>query len=562
MVAAVKLPAAAAEFDIVRTEDVEPSPLNYRKTFANVGELGEDIKANGLRVPIKVRPNPRKTSKYELVYGERRWRGAQAAGVERLPALIQDLNDEEVVKEQLIENGSREDVHPLEEADLFKRMVDEYGYEREAIADMIGKSRSHVHARMKLCDLKGKLAREAFLDDKINASIALLAARIPEGKLQDSFVKDVLEGPGNEREHVHGEWVEIKRPLSYREAQLHAQKHYMLRLDQAPFSIVSETLVKEVGACTSCVHRTGNQRELFDDVKSADVCTNPPCFSKKQSAQFALDSKQHASAGDTVLSAAEAKKVFQVREYNGEVFLPYGSKYKALQGNEHEVDDRAPYELDKKRRPWAELFGGEDKIPVVLAKAPDGSTWKLVDVHKARKELEKAGAIAKSKAATSGSKKSSPAKPKLPTAEELAEVRTRKKVIEALVAKLDAKAAQHDVAFWRWFATQMFEVAYEARYILQHTRNYNGSATTIAATLLKGAKTSGDYRKLVLEAFIADQIGNDYGGKHAIDDKTKDACKLFKVDWEELASDALAEAKKVVEERDAKKAKPKAKKGK
>lgn len=560
MVAIAKEPTptstAAAAFYEIRTKDIEASPLNYRKTFHGLEELGADIKTNGLRVPIKVRPNPRKTTKWELVYGERRWRAACEAGVEDLPALIQSLSDEEVVREQLVENGSRADVHPLEEADLFKRMVDVHGYDRQAIADMIGKSLSHVHARMKLCELKGPQARLAFFDDKISASIALLAARIPDGKLQDAFVKEVIAGPDrSDRQLVHGEWVDAKRPMSYREAQIHAQQNYMLRLDQAPFPIADANLVKGVGACTGCLFRTGNQRELFDDVKSADVCTNLPCFAKKRDAQFAIESKQHAAAGGTVLTVAESKKLFQQRDYDDSVFLPWNSKYK-------EADEPAPYEIDKKRRKWSDLFGGEDKVPVVLAKDPNGEMWKLVDVAKAKKELEKAGAIPKAKAAKSTSSRSStPAKPKGPSLEELTETKTQKKVIAALVEKLDAKAAQHDIAFWRWFAALQLEACYEAGHVLKRTRNYDGAHSTLAATLLKGAKSAADYRKLALEAVIADRIGMDYGGKDAIDKETKEACKLFKVDWEELASDAAEEAKKIVEDSKAKKSAT-AKKGK
>lgn len=555
MVAITKQSALATQFDRLKTEDIEASPLNYRKTFHGIEELGEDIRVNGLRVPIKVRPHPEKKTKWELVYGERRWRAATVAGVEELPALIQGLTDEEVVKEQLIENGSRADVHPLEEADLFKRMVDVYSYDRQAIADMIGKSLSHVHARMKLCDLKGPNARIAFFDDKISASIALIAARIPDGKLQDRFIKEVMEGH-KDRELVHGEWVEVNRPMSYREAQVHAQQNYMLRLDGAPFPIADADLVKGVGACTGCLFRTGNQRELFDDVKSADVCTNPPCFAKKRDAQFAIESKQHAKSGGTVLSATESKKVFEVRDYNDEVYLPWNSKYKPVKSPDDDDEARAPYEVDNKRRTWSELYGGEDKVPVVLAKDPNGETWKLIDVTKAKKDLEKAGVLAKPRKTTS---RTGPAKPKGPSVEEMTETRTQKKVIAALVEKLEAKAAQHDVAFWRWCATQIFDWASEAGFVLTKTRNYAGSANTISATLLKGAKTAADFRKLALEALIADRIGMDYGGKDAIDKDTKEACKLFKVDWEELASDAAEEIKLAAEDAKAKASPKKAK---
>jgi ParB/RepB/Spo0J family partition protein len=272
---------ATAVFAEVNVDDVSASPLNHRKIFNAIDELGEDIKVNGCRVPIKVRPWPGGKTKYQLVYGERRWRGAKSAGVKKLPALIQELNDTQVIEEQLVENVQREDVHPMEEADGYKELTANHGYSVQQIADKTGKSKAYIHARLKLCDIAGSAAKTAFLENKVNASVALIAARIPVPKLQDAFIKRVVAGESDDQ-MVNGEWIKVDRPLSFREAQLLAQKEFMLRLENAPFPIIDDKLVKGVGSCVGCLFRTGNQRELFDDVKSADVCTNPPCFAEEE----------------------------------------------------------------------------------------------------------------------------------------------------------------------------------------------------------------------------------------------------------------------------------------
>lgn len=296
---------------------IEPSLTNPRKTFdaAKLQELADSIKASGVHQPVLVRPLPGSrledthldpaTGKkrtvlptHELVAGERRYRASKLAGVADIPAMIRELTDDQVLEIQMVENLQRDDLSELEEAEGYRMMMDRLGLNAEAVGAKIGKSRAYVYARTKLLDL-GPDARQALRDKKIEASTALLIARIPDAKLQAKALKEVLEG-----EHDYQEGKRV--PLSHRKALALMQRDYMLQLDKATFPIQSVDLLPAAGACDACPKRTGAAPELFSDVKSADVCTDPTCFHKKEEAHAAAQVAAAEAKGLTVIAGKEA----------------------------------------------------------------------------------------------------------------------------------------------------------------------------------------------------------------------------------------------------------------
>lgn len=118
---------------------------------AALGELADSIRARGVIQPIIVRPQG--AGGYELVAGERRWRAAQKAQLHRIPAIVRDLDDREVMALALIENLQREDLNPVEEARAYRRLADLEGMTQAAIAEMVDKSRSHVANMQRLLEL-------------------------------------------------------------------------------------------------------------------------------------------------------------------------------------------------------------------------------------------------------------------------------------------------------------------------------------------------------------------------------------------------------------------------
>ena len=149
--------AAGAEQKGLRTvavADLLPSPFNPRQNFdeAELQELAGSIREKGLLQPILVRP-AEQPGRYEIVAGERRWRAAQMAGVHEVPVIVRELSEREALEVALIENVQRADLNALEEAQGYRRLIDQFGYTQQQLAEIIGKSRSHVANTLRLLNL-------------------------------------------------------------------------------------------------------------------------------------------------------------------------------------------------------------------------------------------------------------------------------------------------------------------------------------------------------------------------------------------------------------------------
>lgn len=144
---------AATGLDEVAIVDVVRSRYQPRRPFddESLTELAASIKAQGLMQPVVVRPRPQ--GGYELIAGERRWRAAQLAGLERIPAMIRDVTDEQASAMALIENIQREDLNPLEQAAALQRLQEEFGLTQQQVADAVGKSRVGVTNLLRLLNL-------------------------------------------------------------------------------------------------------------------------------------------------------------------------------------------------------------------------------------------------------------------------------------------------------------------------------------------------------------------------------------------------------------------------
>lgn len=133
---------------------IRPLPGQPRRHFDEnaIAELADSIGLRGLLQPIIVRRSPDGEG-YQLVAGERRWRAAQRAGLHQIPALVRDLDDAATYEIALVENIQRQDLNAIEEAGAYRRLIDDFGHNQEALAKLVGKSRSHVANLMRLLDL-------------------------------------------------------------------------------------------------------------------------------------------------------------------------------------------------------------------------------------------------------------------------------------------------------------------------------------------------------------------------------------------------------------------------
>lgn len=143
---------------------IKPGRYQPRRAFDEtaIDELAQSIRGQGMLQPILVRPLG-DGSTYEIVAGERRWRAAQRAQLHEIPVIIRTLSDQEALEVALVENLQRQDLSPLEEADGYRRLMEEFGHTQEALAGLMGKSRSHVANMVRLLSLPDGV--KTMLDD-------------------------------------------------------------------------------------------------------------------------------------------------------------------------------------------------------------------------------------------------------------------------------------------------------------------------------------------------------------------------------------------------------------
>lgn len=134
---------------------IDGNPRQPRKTFrdAELDELATSLRRHGLIQPIVVRPSPNDPGRFEIVAGERRWRAAQRAGLHEVPAVVNELDDREVLELAIIENVQRVDLDAIEEGQGYRDLMDHFGYTQAELAEVVGKSRSHLANTMRLLSL-------------------------------------------------------------------------------------------------------------------------------------------------------------------------------------------------------------------------------------------------------------------------------------------------------------------------------------------------------------------------------------------------------------------------
>lgn len=178
-----------AEFKV---KDIRPNPAQPRRTFSEteLEELAASIKSRGVLQPILLRPDPDAPNRYQIVAGERRWRAAQRAGLETIPAVVRDLDELQLLEVGIIENVQREDLNPLEEAEAYGALIKRFGRTQESLAESVGKSRAHIANTLRLLNL-GETAREHLRQGRISAghARAALGAEDPDPILDMAVAK-------------------------------------------------------------------------------------------------------------------------------------------------------------------------------------------------------------------------------------------------------------------------------------------------------------------------------------------------------------------------------------
>ena len=350
------IPSSSLAIPTIPIDHIAPSPSNPRKRFDEtyLQELAASLREHGMIQPITVRPlpldhlfeynrmNPPRgpddvTPTYEIVVGECRWRAARLAGLTEVPAFWRNLDDKQVLEIQVIENLQRRDVHPLEEADGYRQLIDKHGYRAEDIAEKIGKSRSYVFGRMKLSSL-GSKGRELFYAGRIEASVALLIARIPDEKDQQRALTGLTNNFGDDAQ------------ITFRDAQYRIRSGFTRDLCFATWPLGDSTLWTTAGSCVDCPKRSGNSPELCPDLTSPDICTDLKCFEEKRLARREQLIDNASQRGITVYVGEAVKAV-----------APSGTSY-SLDEKWENID--GVIAEDPQQRTWRDLLG--DQTPVTM----------------------------------------------------------------------------------------------------------------------------------------------------------------------------------------------------
>lgn len=185
----------------ISISNIRPGMGQPRRIFEDgeLSALAKSIEERGVLQPLLLRRLPEDKEKFEIIAGERRWRAAQIAQVHEVPAVIKEFSDQEALEIGLIENIQRSDLQPLEEADAFQRLIDEYGHTQELVAQVVGKSRSYVANSLRLLVLPVR-AREYLEAGRITAGHARALLVSPEAeKLADYVVSGRLSVRATEK---------------------------------------------------------------------------------------------------------------------------------------------------------------------------------------------------------------------------------------------------------------------------------------------------------------------------------------------------------------------------
>lgn len=568
------------KFILVRRDEIEPNPYQYREDWGDLPGLAKSIERSGVITALIGRPNPGTRGRpYQLAAGERRLRAAALAGLTHVPMIVRPMGDDEMIEILFQENLNRKDTTPLEEARGFKAALDR-AYSVEQLMVKTGRSRGHIYGRLKLLELAAG-AMKALQAGELPVAHAELIARIADRDAQDRCTKEVLGKIDNEvrddlarlgieheslakadatSEDLSGFPPRAPQLLSFRATKDLIRRRYMTRLAIAKFDPNDATLLPSTGACTPCGHRAGNQPALpglVEAGKGDDYCTKPSCFESKTNAEFKRVANAAAQRGVKVLAGAdETRRVFG---YNA-TDVAGGSPY---------IDPSAKMPADLAKagasQSWAKALGKRAAdVPRVLVQDGTGAPRELLDREAAVDVLRELGKIDKP------TKPPGKDKPKKLSLEEEARAKEKKEQplkeeafkrvlgqiadCAATDAKLDAGAGE--LALWKWLAfaitstgtrdSDAWAMVAERRG-LKLKQGERWIEWESLQKYIRDSKSVRELRGLVVELLVStldiSESGLSIGVTGAAEQAFKSALKLFDADWTEAMSWAKAAAK-------------------
>ena len=250
----------------VALADIQPSNYNPRKNFdeKSLAELADSIRQQGVLQAIGVRPIAE--NRFEIVFGERRYRASQIAGLEEIPAVILDISDETAEEMAVTENLQRKDVTPIEEANAYQKLIESGRHDVQSLAVQFGKNESYIRTRLKFVSLIPEIAR-LLEQDELTISVATEICRYGEDIQHDIYEKHLKEGL------LYNSW----RGMKASEVAKNIERSYTTDLKRYFF---------DKTVCLSCPHNTNNMM-LFCEEGSCGNCANRKCLEEMNASYLA-----------------------------------------------------------------------------------------------------------------------------------------------------------------------------------------------------------------------------------------------------------------------------------
>jgi len=235
--------------------DLQRNKYQPRTTFdeEKLIELSSSIKENGVIQPIAVRPNKYEPGKYEIVAGERRWLAAQKAGLNKVPVVVLDIDDQTSLEVAIVENVQRQDLNAIEEAKGYQKLIKEFGYDHKKISKFMSKSRSHISNTLRLLALP---------EDIISL--------IEEGKLTPGQARPLI-GMANASEIAENI---VNKKANVREVELLAKRKKggknVKKMEDPNISFVRNEIESKLGLNVEIMNKKNNSGKIIIKYKSLD----------------------------------------------------------------------------------------------------------------------------------------------------------------------------------------------------------------------------------------------------------------------------------------------------
>tara|TARA_Y100000817_G_scaffold8483_1_gene6949 strand:+ start:700 stop:1536 length:837 start_codon:yes stop_codon:yes gene_type:complete len=231
--------------------DLQRNKYQPRTIFdqEKLSELSQSIKENGVIQPIAVRPNKYDPGKYEIVAGERRWLAAQKAGLNEVPVMVLDIDDQKSLEIAIVENVQRQDLNIIEEAKGYQRLIKEFGYGHEKISKFMSKSRSHISNTLRLLTLP---------EDIIGL--------IEEGKLTAGQARPLIGMPNASEiaENI------VKKKVAAREVESFVKRKKIDKVEDPNITFVRNEIESKLGLSVEILNKKNNSGKITIKYKSLD----------------------------------------------------------------------------------------------------------------------------------------------------------------------------------------------------------------------------------------------------------------------------------------------------